>query len=80
MKKIKAIATALLISIFFAAPGLFATGTGPGNPPGSPEAGDVPIGGSAPVGSGLIILLSLGAGYGAKKLYNYNKEKEDLEE
>ena len=80
MKKIKAIFAVLTISLFFSVQGLFAQATSPGNPPGSPEAGDVPIGGSAPVGSGLVILLSLGAGYGAKKLYNYNKEKEDLEE
>mgnify|MGYP001003492293 CR=1 FL=1 len=30
-------------------------------------------GGSAPIGSGLGILLALGAIYGAKKIYNLNK-------
>ena len=35
-------------------------------------------GGNAPIGSGLFILLGLGAAYGSKKLYTLNKE--DIEE
>jgi hypothetical protein len=31
--------------------------------------------GGAPIGSGLTILLLLGAAYGSKKLYDLNKEK-----
>ena len=80
MKNIKAIIAFIIISLFIGMQGLFAQATTPGNPPGSPQAGDQPIGGGAPVGSGLVILLSLGAGYGAKKIYNYNKKREDLEE
>ncbi len=81
MKKIKAILAVITISLFFSAQGLFAQATSPSNPPGSPEAGDTPIGGGAPIGGGLVILLSLGAGYGAKKAYNYYKnEKEELED
>ncbi len=34
-------------------------------------------GGNAPIGSGLVILLGLGAAYGGKKLYRFHKE--DLE-
>jgi hypothetical protein len=34
--------------------------------------GNVP-GGGAPIGSGLIILMVLGAGYGAKKVYSFRK-------
>ncbi len=37
-----------------------------------------PPGGGAPIGSGLFILLGLGAAYGGKKLYDMNKE--ELEE
>jgi hypothetical protein len=45
-------------------------------PGGDPSGGGInpPVGGYAPIGSGLIILLSLGAGYGSKKLYNARKK------
>jgi len=33
-----------------------------------------PIGGAAPIGGGLIIMLTLGAAYGAKKVYNIRKK------
>jgi len=39
------------------------------------HAGDVPVG--APIDGGLSVLLILGAGYGAKKIYSRRKEKED---
>ncbi len=82
MKKIKTILAILTISFFAGISTVNAQATSPSDPPsGGPQAGDQPIGGSAPVGSGLVILLSLGAGYGAKKVYNYYKtEKEELEE
>jgi len=48
----------------------------PPPPPPHGETGNVP-GGGAPIGSGLVILLSLGAGYGAKKFYNYRKKKKE---
>ena len=34
-------------------------------------------GGGAPIGSGLAILLALGAGYGGKKLYDARKKLEE---
>ncbi|MCB0805740.1 MAG: hypothetical protein KDC05_08060 [Bacteroidales bacterium] len=37
--------------------------------PGGGPTGD-PVGGGSPVGSGLVILMSLGATYGMKKIYN----------
>jgi len=45
-------------------------------PGGDPSGGGVnpPVGGYAPIGSGLIILLSLAAGYGSKKIYNARKK------
>lgn len=49
----------------------------PPPPPGGPGGTDQPIGGTAPVGSGLIILISMGAAYGAKKVYNARKRLEE---
>ena len=46
----------------------------PPPPPGHGTSGNVP-GGGAPIGSGLAILLTLGAGYGAKKYYDSKKKK-----
>jgi hypothetical protein len=47
------------------------------NPPIVPgqhgQGGDVPVG--APVDNGIIMLLAMGAGYGAYKLYMTRKEK-----
>ncbi len=45
-------------------------------PGGDPSGGGTnpPVGGYAPIGSGLIILLAMGAGYGTKKLYNARKK------
>jgi hypothetical protein len=49
----------------------------PPPPPPGPGTGDVPIGGPAPIGSGLIILISMGAAYGAKKVFNARKRLEE---
>ena len=43
-----------------------------GDPSGDPN--NPPVGGYAPVGSGLVILLALGAGYGTKKVYDARKK------
>ena len=43
-----------------------------GDPSGS--GNNAPVGGYAPVGSGLMILLALGAGYGSKKVYDARKK------
>ena len=47
-------------------------------PPPPPDShgqnGNQPTGNGAPIGSGIIILLSLGAGYGAKKIYDARKK------
>lgn len=62
---IKTLTLALLI-IFFTATS-FAQEPPP--PPGDPSSGNTnpPVGGGAPVGSGLAILVALGLGYGFKK-------------
>lgn len=46
-------------------------------PPPPPDHGETgnQNGGNAPVGSGLLILLGLGAAYGGKKIYDVRKEK-----
>ncbi len=45
----------------------------PGQNGDSTYVGGPPINGSAPLGSGLLIMLVLGAGYGAKKIYKSKK-------
>jgi hypothetical protein len=54
-----------------------AAGPPPPPPGGGPGGGEIPIGGSAPLGSGLILLLSMGAAYGAKKIYDARKRLEE---
>ena len=46
----------------------------PPPPPGHNTTGNVP-GGGAPIGSGVAILLALGAAYGGKKVYDFQKRK-----
>lgn len=45
-------------------------------PPPPPDHGETgnQNGGTAPIGSGLVILLGLGVAYGARKVYHLNKE------
>ncbi len=47
----------------------------PPAPPASGGAGpsSTPMGGSAPIGSGIALLLALGAGYGSRKVYQFRK-------
>jgi len=77
----KKIYSTLLILAFAIIP-LFSIGQmrGPVEPPpGEPDT--PPIGGGAPIGNGIGILLALGAAYGGKKLYTlYHRQKETLEE
>ena len=67
----------LLLTVFFitfttAMSSLFAQPMPGGDPTGDPS--NPPVGGYAPVGSGLVILLALGAGYGTKKVYDARKK------
>lgn len=49
----KKIVSALLVASLLLFPLIsMAETTGPGNPPGEPGGGDVPIGGGAPIGGG----------------------------
>lgn len=59
---------------------VFADTANPGDPGSEPTGGDLPIGGGAPIGSGSFILIGLAAAYGSKKLYDFNKNKKELED
>ena len=68
----------VLIACIYIEPQVFSQG-GPPNPGDKPLFSTPPLGGgSAPVGSGLFLMLGLSAAYGLKKAYHYNsKEKEE---
>ena len=67
----------LLIIVLFITVIAFAQDPPP--PPGENPSRDTPLGGGAPIGSGLLILLGLGAAYGGFKGYKfYQKKKESL--
>jgi hypothetical protein len=83
VKKNKDMKTNIIKSLIFC--GLFILSIGafaqvPPPPPGGGHGGSGnQEGGGAPIGSGIGILLSLGAAYGARKIYIFRKEKEELE-
>ena len=53
----------------------------PPNPPGDPSSdGNQVVGGNAPIGGGLELLLLMGLAYGSKKTYKIWKTKEELED
>jgi hypothetical protein len=43
-------------------------------PPGNAGSGVGPVGGSAPIGSCISILLAMSAAYGGKKVYDFRKK------
>lgn len=47
---------------------------------GSDPIKSSPVGGASPVEGGLLILVSLGAGYSLRKLYSIHSENRDLAE
>ena len=75
----KAILSLIITGLFLTIPVIFATASAPPPPPPPDGAGtsDNPIGGAAPIGSGLVLLISMGAAYGAKKVYNARKRLEE---
>ncbi len=77
--KTKKIFAMLVLGVLISGSGLFAQG--PTQPPETPSEGGGPVGGPAPIGAGLGIMLTLAAAYGGAKVYRYFKDAhEDLEE
>ena len=70
----KFIAFALLIFIFFLAVTVNVYADPPG-PPGPLPGDDETYIGGVPIAGGLLILIALAAGYGARKLYNARKRR-----
>ena len=69
MKKIFTLTAILMIS------GFSLLAQAPPTPPENPSNGGTggPVGGGAPIGSGVVLLIAMAAGYGSKKVYNARK-------
>lgn len=71
MKKI------ILLTVFAAISSFALFTQTPPPPPDNPSnGGNDPVGGGAPVGSGIVILITMSAGYGAKKMYDFMNKLE----
>jgi hypothetical protein len=64
----------LFVSFLLLSAGLMAQLPPPPPPPG--HHGETGNQNPAPIGSGMVLLIGLGAAYGAKKMYNAKKENE----
>jgi len=74
MKKIIKLSAALLTITLLTINLSFAQTPPPPNGGDTPgEGNNTPVGGGAPIGGGLLILVALGAGYGAKKVYDFSR-------
>ncbi len=69
------ITSILFMTLLIFSNGLLAQG-GPPQPPGDPSEIGGPVGGAAPIGEGIVILLTLGAAYGGMKVYESMKVEE----
>jgi hypothetical protein len=77
MKKIILLAVFVAISSF----ALLAQGPPPVPPTSANQGGTGPVGdsGGAPIGNGIVLLITLAAGYGAKKVYTgMNSDKAEI--
>ena len=79
MKNIAKITKATLILALFMGWSFVAMAQGPPPPPGGGhgQGGNQPPGGGAPIGSGIVLLLSMGAAWGGKKVYQAFQEEEN---
>jgi len=73
----KAIINLIITGLLIVVPVIITCASAPPPPPPGPGGSDLPIGGAAPIGSGLIMLISMGAAYGAKRVYNARKRLEE---
>ena len=76
MKKVLKKQMFTLILLGFMALSQISQAQAPPPPPGAKggETNGVPGGGSAPIGSGIILLIALAAGYGGKKVFQARNE------
>ena len=76
-KRIKQFSIVLLLT-FFMGINLTVLAQGPPPPPGGGhgETGNQNAGGDAPIGGGIAILLSMGAAWGGRKVYQAYKKEE----
>lgn len=75
--KRKTIKLTMLCAMLMLSFGAFAQNPPHPNGGSGPGTGNTPVGGGAPLGGSLIILLSLGLGYGARKAYKYRQSIND---
>ena len=79
-KQMNEIISIIAIIMFFLTFSVDAQTISPGDPGGGPSGGDDPIGGGAPLGGGSFILIGLAAAYGGKKIYDFRKNMEEIED
>ncbi len=68
-KHMKIIAVSLMFSLLMCMSGVLLAQTQAPPPPQTHGVGGEVPGGGAPIGEGLIMLIAMGAAYGAKKIY-----------
>lgn len=51
----------------------------PGKQPGGDPVNGGPVGGNAPIGSGIVLMVGMGIAYGIKKLSKHNNQSEEAE-
>jgi len=73
----KNIVKIMVIGALVAAPALIFAQPSPGNNSGGGAVGGNPIGGAAPLGSGIALLIALGTGYGTKRVFDARKKLKD---
>jgi len=75
MKKIR---KTIIIFALLLSTASFAQLSEPGDGAGGVGGAPGPVGGGAPIGSGLVLLMSLGAAYGGRKVLTNNSLEEDV--
>jgi len=76
--KIKILIISLTLGLLFGISAISVAQPGPPPPPGGHGSeGNQSPGGTAPIGTGLFIMITMGAAYGAKKLFDARKKLED---
>lgn len=76
-KAIRNIAAAILLILMYSTTSVVYSQPSPPPPPADHGHETNQSGGSAPIGGGLFILIGLGIGYGAKRMYDAKKEIAD---